>query len=117
MHSLFEEQLVEEQMAAYRMIDALADMMLRPPDSCPRPAFRWMARAICAELAAAEAGSRHAGRRLPQRQSAPVAGRTTRAGSAAGASALELNLYDIATTRPRMRPRWKHGSPSWWRTW
>lgn len=97
MHSLFEEQLAEEQMAAHLMIDALADHDAEAGGFLPDPVFSMDGEGYLAELAALKAavsmpviaslngtsagGWTHYARKLAE----------------AGADALELNLYDIAT--------------------
>jgi dihydroorotate dehydrogenase (fumarate) len=97
MHSLFEEQLVEEQMAAHLMIDALADHDAEAGGFLPDTAFSMDGEGYLAELAA-----------LKRTVDVPVvaslngisAGGWTHYAdklAAAGADALELNLYDIAT--------------------
>lgn len=97
MHSLFEEQLAEEQMAAHLMIDALADHDAEAGGFLPDTAFSMDGEGYLSELAA-----------LKSAVSVPViaslngttAGGWTRYAvklAAAGADALELNLYDIAT--------------------
>lgn len=97
MHSLFEEQLAEEQVAAHLMIDALADHDAEAGGFLPAGAFSMDGEGYLAELAA-----------LKRAVDVPVVaslngisagGWTHYAGrlAAAGADALELNLYDIAT--------------------
>jgi dihydroorotate dehydrogenase (fumarate) len=97
MHSLFEEQLAEEQMAAHLLIDALADHDAESGGFLPDTAFSMDGEGYLAELAALKAavsipviaslngtsagGWTHYARKLAE----------------AGADALELNLYDIAT--------------------
>ncbi len=99
MHSLFEEQLVHEQMAAHRFFDARVDhdaeatSVLGPQDVFPVDAEPYLA-----EL-----------ERLRKRVDVPIVASlngTTPGGwtsyakrlEAAGASALELNLYEVATS-------------------
>ena len=98
MHSLFEEQLIEDQMAAHRLIDGHTDTNAEarsflPAAGVPSPDGG----AYLAELA-----------RLRQRLEIPVVASlngTTAGGwvkyaaklADCGASALELNLYDVAT--------------------
>ncbi|WP_372986239.1 dihydroorotate dehydrogenase-like protein [Marinobacter sp.] len=98
MHSLFEEQLVAEQMAAHRFIDSRINMDAE-------------ARSFFPESEVFEMGSGSYIKRLEQLQSAldvPViaslngispGGWIQHAGEleSAGASAIELNLYDLAT--------------------
>lgn len=97
MHSLFEEQLAEEQMAAHLMIDALADHDAEAGGFLPAGAFSMDGEGYLAELAA-----------LKRAVDAPVVaslngtsdgGWTRHAArlAEAGADALELNLYDIVT--------------------
>lgn len=97
MHSLFEEQLAEEQMAAHLMIDALADHDAEAGGFLPDTAFSMDGEGYLAELATLKAavdvpviaslngtsagGWTHYARKLAD----------------AGADGLELNLYDIAT--------------------
>lgn len=99
MHSLFEEQLIHEQMSAHRFIDSRIDMdaetqSIRPGAS----AFSIDAEPYLAELA-----------RLKQRVDVPILASlngTTPGGwtsyakrlENAGADALELNLYEVATS-------------------
>jgi dihydroorotate dehydrogenase (fumarate) len=98
MHSLFEEQLIEEQMQAHRLLDGHTDMNAEASSFLPSPdGFSRDADAYLAELA----GLR---RRLDIPVVASLNG-TTPGGwvryaaqiSDTGASALELNLYDVAT--------------------
>lgn len=98
MHSLFEEQLVEEQMAAYRLIDSHTDMNAEASSFAAAPAaFSFDGDDYLRELT-----------QLRQRLDIPVVASlngTTPGGwvryaqriADAGASALELNLYDVAT--------------------
>ncbi|MFN4194050.1 MAG: dihydroorotate dehydrogenase-like protein [Tabrizicola sp.] len=97
MHSLFEEQLAEEQMAAHLMIDALADHDAEAGGFLPSGAFSMDGEGYLAELAA-----------LKGAVDVPVVaslngtsdGGWTRHAvklAEAGADALELNLYDIVT--------------------
>lgn len=97
MHSLFEEQLAEEQMAAHLMIDTLADHDAEASGFIPDAAFSMDGEGYLAELMALKAAV-----------AVPVvaslngisAGGWTRYAmklADAGADALELNLYDIAT--------------------
>ena len=98
MHSLFEEQLIEEQMAAHRLIDSHADLNAEASSFMPDVnMFSLDADAYLAELS-----------RLCQRLEIPVVAslngttpggwvRYARRLADAGASALELNLYDVAT--------------------
>ena len=98
MHSLFEEQLIEEQMAAHRFIDAHADLNAEAHSFMPDvDVFSVDADAYLAEL-----------KSLCERLDIPVVASlngTTPGGwvryakrlADAGASALELNLYDVAT--------------------
>lgn len=98
MHSLFEEDLVEEQIRAHRMLDAHADMNAEAsrfmPDSA---AFGQGLQAYLSEL-----------RALRQRLAVPIVASlngTTPGGwvgharelADAGADAIELNLYDVPT--------------------
>ncbi|MFM7736967.1 MAG: dihydroorotate dehydrogenase-like protein [Alphaproteobacteria bacterium] len=99
MHSLFEEQLVQEQMAAFRFLDSRTD--LDAESSGPLPdtdVFPLDAEPYLRELG-----------RLRERVDVPVLASlngTTPGGwtgyardlEAGGASALELNLYDVPTT-------------------
>jgi dihydroorotate dehydrogenase (fumarate) len=98
MHSLFEEQLIEEQMAAFRLIDCHADMNAEA--SSFMPASRVFANDGAAYLAELTA--------LRRRVDIPVVASlngTTPGGwtsyaariADAGANALELNLHDVAT--------------------
>lgn len=99
MHSLFEEQLIEEQLAAHRFIDARIDHDAEARSFLPeRDAFPLGAEAYLAELA-----------RLRRRIDVPIiaslngvspGGWTSHAREleAGGASAIELNLYDMATS-------------------
>ena len=99
MHSLFEEQLVHEQMAAHRFIDARIDMDAEAQGILPRSdAFSLDAEPYLAEL-----------RRLKRRVDVPIIASlngTTPGGwtsyakrlESAGADALELNLYEVATS-------------------
>lgn len=98
MHSLFEEQLIEEQMVAYRLIDAHTDMDAEAGSFMPSThGLALDAEGYLAELAALR-------RRLDIPVVASLNG-TTPGGwvryasrlEQAGASALELNLYDVAT--------------------
>ena len=97
MHSLFEEQVAEEQMAAHLLIDALADHDAEAGGFLPAGAFSMDGDSYLADLAALKAAV-----------SVPVVaslngistgGWTSYAVKLtdAGADALELNLYDIAT--------------------
>ncbi len=97
MHSLFEEQLVHEQMAAHRFLDARLDMDAEA-QSVASGAFSLDAEPYLAELA-----------RLKKSVDVPVIASlngTTPGGwtryakrlEAAGADALELNLYEVATS-------------------
>jgi dihydroorotate dehydrogenase (fumarate) len=97
MHSLFEEQLAEEQMAAHLMIDALADHDAEAGGFLPDTAFSMDGEGYLAELAALKAAVD-----VPVIASlnGTTAGGWTRYAvklAEAGADALELNLYDIAT--------------------
>lgn len=99
MHSLFEEQLIHEQMAAHRFIDARIDMDAEAQSVLPHSdAFSLDAEPYLAELA-----------RLKQRVDVPIIASlngTTPGGwtsyakrlERAGADALELNLYEVATS-------------------
>jgi len=99
MHSLFEEQLIHEQMAAHRFIDARIDMDAEAQSVLPRSdAFSVDAEPYLAEL-----------ERLKERVDVPVVASlngTTPGGwtsyarrlESAGADALELNLYEVATS-------------------
>ena len=98
MHSLFEEQLVEEQMAVYRLIDSHTDMNAEATSFAPAaPGLSFDGDDYLRELT-----------QLRQRLDIPVVASlngTTPGGwvlyaqriADAGASALELNLYDVAT--------------------
>lgn len=98
MHSLFEEQLIEEQMAVHRFVDSYADLNAEARSFLPDvDVFSLDADAYLAELT-----------NLRQRLDIPVVASlngTTPGGwvnyakrlADAGASALELNLYDVAT--------------------
>jgi dihydroorotate dehydrogenase (fumarate) len=98
MHSLFEEQLIEEQMAAHRFIDSHTDTNAEARSFLPATdVFSLDGDAYLAELAS-----------LRQRLDIPVVASlngTTPGGwvkyaaqlADTGASALELNLYDVAT--------------------
>ncbi|MFN7223052.1 MAG: dihydroorotate dehydrogenase-like protein [Paracoccaceae bacterium] len=97
MHSLFEEQLADEQMAAHLMIDALADHDAEVGGFLPHAAFSMDGEGYLAELAALKAAVD-----VPVIASLNgiTPGGWTRYAvklAAAGADALELNLYDIAT--------------------
>jgi dihydroorotate dehydrogenase (fumarate) len=99
MHSLFEEQLIHEQMAAHRFIDARIDMDAETQSILPpSDAFSVDAEPYLAEL-----------ERLKKRVDVPVVASlngTTPGGwtsyakrlESAGADALELNLYEVATS-------------------
>lgn len=99
MHSLFEEQLVHEQMAAHRFLDSHIDMDAETQGIGPgASAFSIDAEPYLAELAA-----------LKRRVDVPVLASlngTTPGGwtsyarrlEGAGADALELNLYEVATS-------------------
>lgn len=98
MHSLFEEQLIEEQMAVHRLLDSHTDMNAEASSFMPGAAvFSLDADAYLAELAGLRA-------RLDIPVVASLNG-TTPGGwvryaariADTGASALELNLYDVAT--------------------
>lgn len=98
MHSLFEEQLIEEQIAAHRLLDSHTDMNAEASSFIPRTnVFSLDADAYLAELASLRA-------RLDIPVVASLNG-TTPGGwvryasriADTGASALELNLYDVAT--------------------
>lgn len=98
MHSLFEEQLVEEQMAAHRFLDSYVDQSAEARSFLPdTDLFSLDAQAYLNEL-----------ERLRQCLDIPVIASlngTTPGGwvnyarrlADAGANALELNLYDVAT--------------------
>jgi dihydroorotate dehydrogenase (fumarate) len=97
MHSLFEEQLAEEQMATHRFIDSHADQNAEASGFLPDAGlFALDGEGYLAELAA-----------LRDRVDVPIVASlngTTPGGwvryakrlAGAGASALELNLYDVA---------------------
>ena len=99
MHSLFEEQLVHEQMAAHRFIDSRIDMDAETQGIAPgSDAFSVDAEPYLAEL-----------ERLKQRVDVPILASLNGTSSggwtsyakrleSAGADALELNLYEIATS-------------------
>lgn len=99
MHSLFEEQLVHEQMAAHRFIDARIDMDAEAQSILPHSdAFSVDAEPYLARLD-----------KLKKRVDVPVVASlngTTPGGwtsyakrlESAGADALELNLYEVATS-------------------
>lgn len=99
MHSLFEEQLVEDQMAAHRFIDARVDVDAEAASFLPQSTlFSLDAEPYLAELD-----------RLRRRVDVPIIASlngTTPGGwtdyarrlEAGGASAIELNLYDVATS-------------------
>jgi dihydroorotate dehydrogenase (fumarate) len=99
MHSLFEEQLIHEQMAAHRFIDARIDMDAETQSILPgSDAFSVDAEPYLAEL-----------ERLKKRVDVPILASlngTTPGGwtsyakrlESAGADALELNLYEVATS-------------------
>ena len=99
MHSLFEEQLIEEQMAVHRFIDSHADMSAEASSFIPDVAvFSLDAAGYIAEL-------QNLRRRLDIPVIASLNGTTPGGWSSyakrladAGASALELNLYDVATS-------------------
>ncbi len=98
MHSLFEEQLAEEQMAVHRLIDSQMDLNAEASSFMPEiPFFSLDGEGYLAELAALRAAV-----------DVPVVAslngttpggwtRSARRLADAGADALELNLYDIAT--------------------
>ena len=97
MHSLFEEQLAEEQMGAHRMIDALADHDAEAGGFLPDTAFSMDGEGYLAELAALKAAVVVP---IVASLNGVSAGGWTRYAvklADAGADALELNLYDIAT--------------------
>jgi dihydroorotate dehydrogenase (fumarate) len=99
MHSLFEEQLIHEQMAAHRFMDARIDMDAEAQSFLPRSdTFSVDAEPYLTEL-----------ERLKKRVDVPVVASlngTTPGGwtsyakrlESAGADALELNLYEVATS-------------------
>ena len=99
MHSLFEEQLIHEQMAAHRFIDSRIDMDAETQGIRPgSDAFSVGAEPYLAEL-----------ERLKKRVDVPILASlngTTPGGwtsyakrlESAGANALELNLYEIAAS-------------------
>jgi len=99
MHSLFEEQLVHEQMSAHRFIDARIDMDAETQGIRPGAnAFSVDAEPYLAEL-----------ERLKKRVDVPIVASlngTTPGGwtsyarqlESAGADAIELNLYEVATS-------------------
>ena len=99
MHSLFEEQLIHEQMAAHRFIDARLDMDAEAQRILPAAnSFSVDAEPYLAEIV-----------RLKRRVDVPVVASlngTTPGGwtsyarqlERAGADALELNLYEVATS-------------------
>lgn len=97
MHSLFEEQLAEEQMAVHLLIDTRLDHDAEAAGFLPDAAFALDGEAYLAELAALKAA-------VDVPVLASLNG-TTPGGWAryatklaqAGADGLELNLYDIAT--------------------
>jgi dihydroorotate dehydrogenase (fumarate) len=99
MHSLFEEQLIEEQMAAHRFIDSHADMNAEASSFIPDSnLFSLDADGYVAELQSLR-------RRLDIPVVASLNGTTpggwvayARQLADAGASALELNLYGVATS-------------------
>ena len=97
MHSLFEEQLAEEQMAVHRLLDSQMDRNAEASSYMPDTLFALNGEGYLAELAALRAavdvpvvaslnGTTPGGWTLYARRLAD-----------AGADALELNLYDIAT--------------------
>lgn len=98
MHSLFEEQFIEEQMAAFRVLDCHADLNAEAGSFLP-----------AANMVSLDAESYFDElKRLRQRLDIPVVASLngTKPGgwvsyakrlADAGASALELNLYDVAT--------------------
>jgi dihydroorotate dehydrogenase (fumarate) len=99
MHSLFEEQLVHEQMAAHRFIDSRMDMDAEAHGFLPGPDLF----SVDAEPYIAELG------RLRSAVDVPIVASlngTTPGGwtsyakriQGAGASAIELNLYEVATS-------------------
>lgn len=99
MHSLFEEQLIHDQMAAHRLIDSRIDMDAEAQSILPNSdAFSVDADPYLAELAM-----------LKKRVDVPIIASlngTTPGGwtsyarrlESAGADALELNLYEVATS-------------------
>jgi len=99
LHSLFEEQLVQEQMAAFRFLDSRTDLDAESSGIAPASdVFPLGAEPYVAEL-----------RRLRDRVDVPVLASlngTTPGGwtsharelEAGGASALELNLYEVPTS-------------------
>ncbi|HEX7838861.1 MAG TPA: dihydroorotate dehydrogenase-like protein [Kofleriaceae bacterium] len=99
MHSLFEEQLIEDQMAAHRFVDARVDLDAEAASFLPgAELFSLDAEPYLEQLD-----------RLRRRVHVPIIASlngTTPGGwtdyarklEAAGASAIELNLYDVATS-------------------
>lgn len=97
MHSLFEEQLAEEQMAAHLLIDALADHDAEAGGFLPAGATSMDGEVYLSELVALKAA-------LSVPVIASLNGISTGGWTGyaiklanSGADALELNLYDIAT--------------------
>ena len=97
MHSLFEEQLAEEQMAVHRLLDSRMDLSAEASSFMPDALFSLDGEGYLAELAT-----------LREAVDVPVVASlngTTPGGwtlyakrlADAGADALELNLYDIVT--------------------
>ena len=118
MHSLFEEQLVHEQLAAHRFLDARLDADAEARSFLPDvDVFALDATPYVQQL-----------ERLRARVDVPIVaslngttpgGWTTYARKleAAGASALELNLYRWRRRRWRAAPPSRIASSRWWRRW
>jgi dihydroorotate dehydrogenase (fumarate) len=98
MHSLFEEQLAEEQMAVHRLVDCQMDLNAEASSFMPQAAaFSLDGEAYLAELAALRVAVNVPV--IASLNGATPGGWTRYAKrlADAGADALELNLYDIAT--------------------
>ena len=110
MHSLFEEQIVaraDRHVPPHRR--ATASRSPRRSATSPSPsAFALGPEEYLEQIGAHQGGGGGAGDRVAQRHHAPAAGSTTRSSiEQAGADALELNVYSLATdpTRAARRSR------------
>jgi dihydroorotate dehydrogenase (fumarate) len=99
MHSLFEEQLIEEQMAAHRYLDQLADTNAEARSFLPESdLYPLDSEGMVAEL---QVLRRQLGIPVVASLNGSTPGGWTRYATRladAGASAIELNLYDVAST-------------------
>ncbi len=98
MHSLFEEQLIEEQMSVHRFMDSHAD--IHPEAGSYLPDVRAQALDSAGYLAELVALTRRLDIPVVASLNGTTPGGWTRYAAQladAGASALELNLYDVAT--------------------